>query len=95
MTEMVRVWIKMGMKISNITQFIQYIPGKVLLPFTEKVTAMRCEATYEKDEAKSLTAKLYGNSGELILTYDSYHMIHRLWKMFGRCHSLYKYTSGS
>ena len=63
------------MSIGNISQFIQYIPGKVLLPFTEKVTAMRCEATYEKDEAKSLTAKLYGNSGELILTYDMNHII--------------------
>ena len=66
MTEMVRVWMKMGLKISNITEFVQYIPGKTLLPFTQKVTRMRIEATYEKDESKALTAKLYGNAGRII-----------------------------
>ena len=69
LTEMVRVWMKMGLKISNITEFIQYIPGKTLLPFVEKVTRMRCEATYDKDEAKATTAKLYGNSGMLNILY--------------------------
>ena len=63
LTEMVRVWMRIGSKISNITQFVQYVPGKTLLPFVEKVTRMRCEATYENDEAKATTAKLYGNSG--------------------------------
>ena len=66
MTEMVRFWMKMGLEISNVTEFVQYIPGKTLLPFTQKVTKMRCEATYEKDEAKATTAKLYGNSGKTI-----------------------------
>ena len=74
MTEMVRVWMKMGLKISNVKEFVQYIPGKTLLPFTQKVTKMRCEATYEKDEAKATTAKLYGNSGKLT-TYRSYDMV--------------------
>ena len=64
LTEMVRVWMRIGSKISNITQFVQYVPGKTLLPFVEKVTRMRCEATYDKDEAKATTAKLYGNSGK-------------------------------
>lgn len=63
LTEMVRVWMRLGLKVSNITEFVQYIPGKTLLPFVEKVTKMRCAATYEKDEAKATTAKLYGNSG--------------------------------
>ena len=64
MTEMARVWMNIGLKISNITQFVQYVPGKTLLPFTEKVTGMRCQATRENDEAKATTAKLYGNSGK-------------------------------
>ena len=68
LTEMVRVWMKMGLEISNITQFVQYIPGKTLLPFVQKVTKMRVDATYDKDEAKATTAKLYGNSGESELT---------------------------
>lgn len=67
MTEMVRVWLRMGLKVTNITQFVQYIPGKALLPFVEKVTKMRVDATYEKDEAKATTAKLFGNSGQYIL----------------------------
>ena len=64
MTEMVRVWMKIGLEISNITEFVQYIPGKTLLPFTEKVTGMRIQATRENDDAKATTAKLYGNSGK-------------------------------
>ena len=63
MTEMVRVWMRMGLKVCNLTEFVQYIPGKVLQPFVEKVTKMRIDATYEKDEAKATTAKLFGNSG--------------------------------
>ena len=69
MTEMVRVWLRMGLKITNITQFVQYIPGKALLPFVEKVTKMRVDATYEKDEAKATTAKLFGNSGKIFIDY--------------------------
>ena len=69
MTEMVRVWLRMGLKVTNITQFVQYIPGKALLPFVEKVTKMRVDATYEKDEAKATTAKLFGNSGKIFIDY--------------------------
>ena len=54
------------MHITNITKFLQYEAGKALNPFAEKVVNMRIEATYEKDEAKSNTAKLYGNSGKFL-----------------------------
>ena len=61
---MAQFYLSRGMKISNITKFIQYEGGKALKPFAQKVFDMRVEATVEKDEAKSNTAKLYGNSGE-------------------------------
>ena len=52
MTPLIEFYLKLGLEISNVTQFVQYIPGKVLEPFTKKVYNMRCQATREKDEAK-------------------------------------------
>ena len=63
MTPLVQFYLENGMEISNITKFVQYIPGKGLAPFVEKVVSMRVAATKEKDDAKQLTAKLFGNSG--------------------------------
>ena len=63
MTPLVQFYLENGMEIHNITSFIQYIPGRGLAPFVEKVVSMRVAATYEKDDAKQLTAKLFGNSG--------------------------------
>ena len=62
-TPVVQHYIKRGMKIRNITQFVQYQPGEIFKPFTEKVTEGRTAATYAKDEAKANTFKLFGNSG--------------------------------
>ena len=64
MSTMVNRWLKLGMKITNITRFVQYVPGKALGPFVTKVTEGRIAATYEKDEAKSNTYKLFGNGGK-------------------------------
>ena len=64
MTPLIQFYASIGMKISNLTRFIQYVPGKALLPFTEKVVKLRCEATKENDNAKQLTAKLFGNAGK-------------------------------
>ena len=64
MTPLAEFYLSRGMKIKNITKFIQYEGGAALKPFAQKVVNMRVEATYEKDEAKSNTAKLYGNSGK-------------------------------
>ena len=63
MTPLVQHYMEEGLMISNVSQLIQYIPGKSLLPFADKVYELRCEATYEKDESKATTAKLFGNSG--------------------------------
>ena len=67
MTPLAQFYLSRGMKIKNITKFIQYEGGAALKPFAEKVVNMRIEATHEKDEAKSNTAKLYGNSGKFSL----------------------------
>ena len=63
-TPIIQFWLSRGMKVSNITKFYQFVPGKALKPFADKVYKMRCEATYERDESKGNTAKIFGNSGE-------------------------------
>ena len=63
MTPLVRLYLDLGLKVTNITKFIQYVPGKCLLPFANKVVQLRSEATDDKDDAKQLTAKLFGNAG--------------------------------
>ena len=65
MTPLVRLYMKLGLKVTNITKFIQYVPGKGLLPFANKVVQLRSEATEDGDDAKQLTAKLFGNAGNL------------------------------
>lgn len=65
MTPLLQKYMAMGLKVHNVTKFIQFVPGKALEPFAHKVYSMRCEATYEKDESKACTAKLFGNSGKL------------------------------
>ena len=62
LTKLVKFYLELGYKVTNITAVYQYEPGKALLPFVEKVTKMRCEATRDGDDAKQLTAKLIGNS---------------------------------
>ena len=62
LTNLVKFYLELGYKVTNITAVYQYEPGKALLPFVEKVTKMRCEATRDGDDAKQLTAKLIGNS---------------------------------
>ena len=63
MTPLVRLYLELGLKVTNITKFVQYVPGKCLLPFASKVVQLRLEATDDKDDAKQMTAKLFGNAG--------------------------------
>ena len=66
LTSLVKFYLELGYKVSNITAVYQYEPGKALLPFVEKVTKMRCQATMDGDDAKQQTAKLIGNSCKFI-----------------------------
>ena len=70
MTPLAQFYMSRGMIIKNVTRFVQYEGGEALKPFTEKVVNMRVAATHEKDEAKSNTAKLYGNSGKFCNIYN-------------------------
>ena len=63
MTSLAKFYLDLGLKVTNVSQFVQYVGAKTLLPFADKVYKMRVSATYENDEAKSLTSKLFGNSG--------------------------------
>ena len=63
MTPTIKFYAARGYQLRNPTLFVQFARGRLLSPFCEKVVKMRVQATYEQDEAKNLTAKLYGNSG--------------------------------
>ena len=62
MTDIIKFYMDIGLEISNVTQFIQYIPAKVLKPFVDEVVGMRIDATREGDETKQTTAKIFGNA---------------------------------
>ena len=62
MTDIIKFYMEIGLEISNITQFVQYIPAKILKPFVDEVVGMRIDATLEGDETKQTTAKIFGNS---------------------------------
>ena len=62
MTDLASFYMDLGLKVSNITKFIQYLPVKTLLPFANKVYEMRVSATYEKDEAKATTETVNTNN---------------------------------
>ena len=55
MTPILQFYMEMGIQISNITEVIQYVPGKGLLPFANRVVQLRSEATDEGDDAKQLS----------------------------------------
>ena len=62
MTDIIKFYMEMGLEISNVTEFIQFIPSKILKPFVEEVVGMRIDATREGDDTKQTTAKIFGNS---------------------------------
>ena len=64
MTPLLKFYMKLGLKISNVTKFIQYVPGAALEPFANKVYRMRCEATKEG-----------GNSREVVGSIEQYNTV--------------------
>ena len=63
MTPLAQYYVRKGLKITNITRFVQYIPRKSLLPFVNHVTNMRITAEKNGNTTKGNTAKIFGNSG--------------------------------
>ena len=72
-TPLVKLYMEMGLKITNVTEVVQYFPGKCFLPFANRVVQLRSEATRDGDDAKQLTAKLFGNSGNFLKCYNLYN----------------------
>ena len=72
-TPLVQLYMEMGMTISNVTEVVQYVPGKCFLPFANRVVKLRSEATRDGDDAKQLTAKLFGNSGKFFVRFEHFN----------------------
>ena len=72
-TPLVKLYMEMGLKITNVTEVVQYFPGKCFLPFANRVVQLRSEATRDGDDAKQLTAKLFGNSGNCLKCYNLFN----------------------
>jgi len=75
-TPLLRFYIQMGLRVTNIQYFIQYEPYPCLRQFTQKVCEMRMAADYEKNAEKSVTAKLVGNRYG-----DKYNIYHSSMKI--------------
>ena len=74
MTPLVKLYMEIGLTISNVTEVVQYQPGKCFLPFAKRVVQLRSEATRDGDDAKQLTAKLFGNSGEFLNIFKLFNL---------------------
>ena len=69
-----KFYLENGINLSNVSAFYQYQPSPILKGFADKVTQMRiaAEKAVPKNKTKSLTAKIFGNSGYgkvILLTY--------------------------
>ena len=62
-----KFYLELGLELYDVSYFIQYQPFECLKKFTEKVTSMRMDADRNKNEEKSVTAKLVGNRYLLFL----------------------------
>ena len=62
MTPLVKFYLEKGLRIFNISKFIQYIPSTALNPFAAHVTRMRIDAEKNNLPTKGSTAKVFGNS---------------------------------
>ena len=61
-TPLVRFYIKLGLRISNISKFIQYKPSHVFSKFVDKITDGRIRANKEGNKSLELAYKIIGNS---------------------------------
>ena len=54
-------YLKLGLKISNVTKFIQYVPSNPMARFVQEITKGRIEATKSGSESLSSAYKIIGN----------------------------------
>lgn len=67
-TCLIQFYLELGLEIKNVQWFTQYLGEEAIKPFIEKVVQMRIQASQpgQEDKTKSNTAKIIGNSGEII-----------------------------
>ncbi len=63
LTPLAQYYMSIGIKLSNVRKFIQYIPRASLTPFVQHVTEMRISAEQNNMPTKGNTAKNFGNCG--------------------------------
>ena len=61
-TDLLQFYLELGYEIKNIKMATQYLGEKCLAPFIQKAVNMRIKATYEGDENKANTAKIFNNA---------------------------------
>ena len=74
LTPLVKFYISRGMKVSNITEFNQYIGGEAFESFVDTCYRERVAATKAGDDTKANTIKNVQNNGNLILFISSYRI---------------------
>jgi hypothetical protein len=62
-TPLIRFYMKLGLEISNVSQFVQYKPAEVFDDFVSKITNGRIAAKKNGNESLELAYKVIGNSG--------------------------------
>ena len=75
-SELAKFYLDLGLKLSNVSLFMQYAPAKPLQPFVERVTRGRMQATLDNNDNLGLAFKLVGNAGygklgEAVERYDN------------------------
>ena len=61
-TPTAQFYMKLGLKISNVSEFFQYIPTEPLENFVEKITKGRIDAVKSQNESLGTAYKIIGNS---------------------------------
>lgn len=61
-TPTVQFYLDLGLKISNVTKFIQFLPTKPLNTFVDKITQGRINAVKDGNESLGTAYKIIGNS---------------------------------
>ena len=61
-TPTAQFYLKLGLEISNVTEFFQYLPTQPLEAFVQKITKGRVDAVKSGNESLGTAYKIIGNS---------------------------------
>ena len=61
-TPTVQFYLQLGLQVTNVTKFIQYLPTKPLNAFVEKITKGRIDAVKSGNDSLGTAYKIIGNS---------------------------------